>query len=72
MPIWWRRAGQKRSYSKVKKPGRDHKKKSKLSYQVKPVVAPVSASCSDEPLTDPGFVCAGSLKESRVRLLEVS
>ena len=70
MPIWWRRAGQKRSYSKVKKPGMDHKKKSKLSNQVKPVVAPVS--CSDEPLPGPGFVCVGSLKESRVRLLEMS
>ena len=56
----------------MKKPVRDHKKKSKLSNQVKPVVAPVSALCSDELLPGPGSVCAGSLKESRVRLLEMS
>ena len=43
LPTWRRRAGQKRSYSKVKKPGKDQRKPIKLSAQVNPVVPPVSA-----------------------------
>lgn len=47
LSAWRRRGGQKRSYSKVKKPGKDQRKKIKLANQAKTGIKPVPGSSSD-------------------------
>ena len=41
LPAWQKRAGKKRSYSKVKKPGKDQRKRRKLNNPGKPGSDPV-------------------------------
>ena len=41
LPAWRRRAGEKRTYSKVRKPGKEQRKRRKLNLPAKPGSEPV-------------------------------
>ena len=64
----------KRSYSKVKKPGKDKRKPIKLSAQVNPVVPPVSAlvPVPGEPVPGPSSVVSRESARPRPRLQDGS
>ena len=59
----------KRSYSKVKKPGKDQRKPIKLSAQVNPVVPPVSAlvPVPGDPVHGPSSVVSRESARSRTK-----